>query len=124
MGGPFGLRAYPVSQGGGSQGAIFTSELNHRLTESWQVGGFVDVGVVQQYVSTFTSWQGLTNAGNVYYLADTGLTAKYTYKQVNVASSLAYRVGNNPLYTSSGQQLNADNAYKTVQVWVKVSLYF
>ena len=29
LGGPYGVRAYPVSQGGGSQGAVISAEVNH-----------------------------------------------------------------------------------------------
>ena len=124
MGGPYGVRAYPLAQGGGSQGAIITSELSYRMTSHWQVSGFFDVGMVQQYVNTYPGWQGLTNADNFYVLGDVGVSGRLTYKQIVVDAVLAYRVGNNPLYTSRGQQLNVDNAYKTVQGWLRASLYF
>ena len=124
MGGPYGVRAYPVAQGGGSQGAIFTSELNHRLNENWNIGAFVDIGVVQQYVRPYPNWQGLTSAANIYQLADVGLTAKYTYNNLIISAALAFRVGQNPLYNSKGEQLNADNAYRPVQGWLRVSYMF
>lgn len=124
MGGPFGVRAYPVAQGGGSQGAILTTELNHRLSQNWQAGAFADLGIVQQFVNLYPNWQGLTNANNNYQVGDAGLTLKYAYGTFFVTASAAYRIGNNPLYTSSGQQLNADNAYKSVQGWVRGSWAF
>ncbi len=124
MGGPYAIRAYPVAQGGGSQGAIVSTELQHRLDENWQLGGFVDVGWVQQFVQTYPAWQGLTNASNSYQLAAAGLTLKYTYERWLVNAALALRVGENPLYNSSGQQLNTDNAYRTVQAWVRASYAF
>ena len=124
MGGPYGVRAYPLAQGGGSQGAIITSELAYRIDNNWQVSGFFDVGMVQQYVNTYRGWQGLTNANNFYLLGDVGVSGRLTYKQMTVDAVLAYRVGNNPLYTSTGQQLNTDNSYKTVQGWLRASFYF
>ena len=124
LGGAYGVRAYPTSQGGGSQGAIFSTELMHRINESWQVGAFGDLGVVQQYVNLYNGWQGLTNANNNYQLGDAGMTAKYFYDRAVVSASLAFRVGNNPLYNSSGQQLNVDNSYKTMQAWVRASIPF
>ena len=124
MGGPYAVRAYPVAQGGGSQGAIISTELQHRLDENWQLGGFIDVGWIQQYVQTYPGWQGLTNASNNYQLAAAGLTLKYTYDRWLVNAALALRVGDNPLYDSSGQQLNTDNAYKTVQAWIRASYVF
>ena len=124
MGGAYGVRAYPTSQGGGSQGAILSTELMHRLDENWQVGAFGDLGLVQQYVNLYNGWQGLTNANNQYQLGDAGLSAKYSYEKLLVSASLATRIGNNPLYNSSGQQLNVDNAYKSVQAWVRASIPF
>jgi hemolysin activation/secretion protein len=124
MGGPYGVRAYPLAQGGGSQGAIMTSELAYKVDNNWQVSSFFDVGVVQQYVSTYRGWQGLTNANNFYVLGDVGVSGRFTYRQMTVDAVLAYRVGNNPLYTSTGQQLNTDNSYKTVQGWLRASFYF
>ena len=124
LGGSYAVRAYPGGQGGGSQGGIFTNELQHRLNENWQLGAFLDVGLVQQYVNLYDSWQGLTNAGNVYFLAAMGPIVKFEYEKLQVSATLALRLGNNPLYNSSGEQLNADNAYKMVQAWVKASYAF
>ena len=124
LGGAYGVRAYPTSQGGGSQGAVFSTELMHRINESWQVGAFGDLGIVQQYVNLYNGWQGLTNANKNYHLGDAGFSAKYFYERAVVSASLAFRVGNNPLYNSSGQQLNVDNSYKTMQAWVRASIPF
>jgi hemolysin activation/secretion protein len=124
LGGAYGVRAYPTSQGGGSQGMILSTELMHRLNESWQVGIFGDLGLVRQYVNLYPGWQGLTNANNNYQLADMGITAKYSYENILLSASLAARIGNNPLYNSSGQQLNVDNAYRSVQAWIRASIPF
>jgi len=124
MGGPYAVRAYPIAQGAGSQGVIVSTELQHRINENWGIGGFIDVGWVQQFVNLYPNWQGLTNANNNYQLAATGLSAKYTYDRWLVNASLAVRLGENPLYNYSGQQLNTDNAYKTVQAWIRGSYAF
>ena len=124
LGGAYGVRAYPSSQGGGSQGAIFSTDLMHRLNDSWQVGVFGDLGFVQQYVNLYSGWQGLTNANNSYQLAAAGISVKYFLKPLFVTASIATRIGNNPLYNSSGQQLNVDNSYKTMQGWVRASIPF
>ena len=124
LGGPYGVRAYPVTQGGGSQGAIFSSDLTYKIYDNWQVGGFFDIGLVQQFVNPYPGWQGLTNAGNFYVLGDVGLSSRFIYKQMTIEATLAYRVGNNPLYSATGQQVNVDNTYKTVQGWLRVSVPF
>ena len=124
LGGPYGVRAYPVAQGGGAQGAVASVEINHTLVQDLQVGVFFDAGLIQQYITTYNNWQGQTNANNSYSLYATGLSAKYQYQRVQLSGSLAWRVGNNPLYTQNGQQLNADNMYRTVQGWIKGTIFF
>ena len=124
LGGPYGVRAYPVAQGGGAQGAVASVELMHSLPSQLQVGAFFDAGVIQQYVTTWTGWQGQTNAGNTYPLYAAGPIAKYNYDKLQLTASLAFRVGSNPLYNSSGQQVNVDNYYRTVQGWIKGTYFF
>lgn len=124
LGGPYGIRAYPVAQGGGSQGAIASLEVTHKFDQSFALGAFFDAGVVQQYVSTYAGWQGQTHAANTYPLYATGLTAKYSYEKFLLQAALAFRVGSNPLYNQNGQQLNVDNTYRSPQGWIKGTFYF
>ena len=124
LGGPYGVKAYPVAQGGGSQGAVASLEVMHSLPNQLQLGAFFDAGVIQQYVTTWTGWQGQTNARNTYPLYAAGPIAKYNYDKLQLTASLAFRVGNNPLYNSSGQQVNVDNYYRTVQGWIKGTYSF
>ena len=124
LGGPYGIRAYPVAQGGGSQGAVGTIELQHNFLTNWQVSAFVDGGIITQYVNTYPEWQGLTNANNTYSLGGYGLGGKYIAKEYNVSLNLAHTIGQNPLYTSSGQQLNTNNSNRAYEAWLKGTLYF
>jgi hemolysin activation/secretion protein len=124
LGGPYGVRAYPVAQGGGAQGAVASVEINHTYPNQVQLGAFFDAGLIQQYVTTWNGWQGQTNAGNTYPLYATGLLAKYNYEKLQLSAAVAFRVGNNPLYNYSGQQLNVDNFYRTAQGWIKGTYYF
>jgi hemolysin activation/secretion protein len=124
LGGPYAVRAYPVAQGGGSQGVILTNELLHKVDGQWQIGVFGDVGYIQQFVNTYTNWQGLTNADNGYLLSAAGFTTRYSYQKLSVNGTLAFRISDNPLYNSSGQQLNVDNAYRSVQGWIRLTYVF
>jgi hemolysin activation/secretion protein len=124
LGGPYGIRAYPVAQGGGSKGAVGTIELQHNFLTNWQVSAFVDGGIITQYVNTYPGWQGLTNANNTYSLGGYGLGGKYIAKEYNVSLNLAHTIGQNPLYTSSGQQLNTNNSNRAYEAWLKGTLYF
>ncbi len=124
LGGPYAVRAYPVAQGGGSQGVILSTELQHRYNEHWQAGVFADLGMVDQFINAYSGWQGLSNANNSYQIGGVGPIVRYTYQRWTVNALAAFRLGDNPLYNASGQQLNADNAYRTVQAWVKASYAF
>jgi hemolysin activation/secretion protein len=125
LGGPDSVRAYPVAQGGGSQGFVTTFEATHTYADGLQLGAFYDLGVIQQYKFNWsTSLQGSTQADNIYSLRATGLTAKYAWSNFQLQGALAYRVGQNPLHNSTGAQLNSDNAYRSVQAWVKGTYTF
>lgn len=124
LGGPYAVRAYPVSQGGGSEGVILSTEVQHFISDNWLAGAFVDVGVIEQYKNLYSNWAGQTHAHNVYALAATGLSLKYTYQNFSLSGTAAYRVGENPLYNFSGKKLNVDNDYQDVQFWVRASLDF
>ena len=124
LGGPYAVRAYPTGQGSGSQGVIIKTELQYPYNKEFSFGPFVDVGFIKQYINTYTDWQGQTRAKNDYSLAATGISAKYKYNEFNVDGTLAYRIGDNPLRNSTGEQLNADNDYKKVQAWLRASYSF
>ena len=124
LGGPYAVRAYPTGQGSGSQGVILKTELQYPYDKNLTFGPFLDVGFIKQYINTYTDWQGSTRAKNDYSLAATGITGTYKYNEFNVNGTLAYRIGDNPLRTSPGEQLNADNDYKRVQAWIRASYNF
>ena len=124
LGGPYAVRAYPTGQGSGSQGVILKTELQYPYDKNFTFGPFLDVGFIKQYINTYTDWQGSTRAKNDYSLAATGITGTYKYNELNVNGALAYRIGDNPLRTSTGEQLNVDNDYKRIQAWIRASYNF
>ena len=121
LGGPYGVRAYPVAQSGGSQGGMFTLELRHKLQEKFMVSSFFDAGVVQQYKNTYPNWQGLTNANNTYSLMGAGIGAKWDYEGWNISGSVAWKVGQNPLYSFTGQPVNTDGTTTQPRGWISAS---
>jgi len=124
LGGPYGVRAYPVAQSGGSQGGIFTLELRHKLQEKFTVSSFFDAGVVQQYKNPYPNWQGLTNANNTYSLMGAGIGAKWDYEGWNISGSVAWKVGQNPLYSFTGQPVNTDGTTTQPRGWISASYNF
>lgn len=124
LGGPYAVRAYPVGQGSGSQGLIIKTELQYPYDKNLSFGPFVDTGFIKQYINTYDNWQGSTRAKNDYNLTAVGLTGKYKYNELNIDGTLAYRVGDNPLLNSTGEQKNVDNDYKRIQAWLRMSYNF
>jgi hemolysin activation/secretion protein len=124
LGGPYGVRAYPVAQGGGSQGGLATAELRRQLPQNVTLTAFFDAGVVQQYKNLFNGWQGQTNANNTYSLMGAGLGVKWIYQGWNFAGSVAWKVGSNPLYTYTGQATNTDGTTTNPRGWITASYTF
>lgn len=124
LGGPYGVRAYPVAQAGGAQGAQATVEYQHTLSDDLIGMAFVDSGIVQQYVHTYTNWQGNTHASNTYSLHGAGIGLKWTYRGLNLAATLAWKLGNNPLYSQQGQAVDIDNRTTNPRGWLTASYSF
>jgi hemolysin activation/secretion protein len=127
LGGPYGVRAYPVAQGGGTQGGLATIELRHKLPQNLVVSSFFDAGVVQQYKNNmiaYNTFKGKSNANNTYSLMGAGLGLKWSYDRWDVSGSIAWTVGKNPLYTYSGQAVNNDGLNTQPRGWVNASYSF
>ncbi len=124
LGGPYGVRAYPVAQGAGAQGALGTIELRQKLPQQFLGYVFFDTGIVQQYKNTFLGWQGLTNANNTYSLSGAGVGLKWVYENIVLNAMIAWQVGSNPLYTQNGQSTNSDGSNKNPQAWFSGSFFF
>lgn len=126
MGGPYGVRAYPVAQGGGSQGGIATAELRHQFPQRVLASVFFDAGMVQQFKSSanYEQLKGPTNAGNTYALMGAGFAVKWDWEGWNLGAMVAWKVGNNPLYSQSGLAVNTDGTNTNPRGWVTASYQF
>jgi len=127
MGGPYAVRAYPVAQGGGAQGGIGNIELRHQFPERITGTLFFDIGMVQQYKSntTYELLKRGTNASNTYTLMGTGFGVKWDYEGWNLGAMVAWRVGNNPLYSGSPPTaVNTDGTTTNPRGWVTASYQF
>ena len=124
LGGPYGVRAYPVAQSGGAQGGLFTIELRHELRDKIMLSSFFDAGVVQQYKNTYAGWQGLTNANDTYSLMGAGLGVKWDFGGWNLGAMIAWKIGINSLYSSTGQPVNTDGTTTQPRGWATASYNF
>ena len=124
LGGPYGVRAYPVAQGPGSQGALVLIELRHKFPKNISLNAFFDVGVVEQYKTNYVVLKGQTNASNVYTLMGTGLGVKWTYQNWKIGGVVAWSLGSNPLYSYTGKQVNNDGTTTNPRGWFTASYDF
>ena len=116
LGGPYAVRAYPVAQSPGAQGGLGTIELRHSFAETVQANIFFDGGLVQQYKdpNTYLALKGLTNAANTYTLMGAGFGVKWEYEKWNFGGMVAWKVGSNPLYSSSGTSVNVESELPSI----------
>jgi hemolysin activation/secretion protein len=125
LGGPNGVRAYPVAQGSGSQGFITTLELQQKVPSIDSTAfAFFDMGQVQQYKFNWPGWQGLTEADNTYRLYGAGFGMRYAKGNTQINATLAWPIGNNPLHTYTGAAVNNDGRQLNPQGWIQGLVYF
>ena len=85
---------------------------------------FFDAGVVQQYKNLYPGWQGQTNANNTYSLMGAGFGVKWDYEGWGIGAMVAWKVGQNPLYSYTGQPVNTDGTSTQPRGWVSASYNF
>jgi hemolysin activation/secretion protein len=132
LGGPNGIRAYPGSQGGGSQGAMINIEIQQQLEDKLVGTAFFDAGFVQQYINktTYVANKGATltnsgtNANNSYSLRGAGVGLKRADKDIIWSTSIAWKLGHNPLYTAENVGVNNDGRSKSAYLWAQVQWVF
>lgn len=133
LGGANGVRAYPSSQGSGDEGIMLNVQLQHQLDAGLIGYAFYDYGQVRQYKDSNTYSimvpANTTNAANQYSLSGAGLGARYAIQNMDFNGSVAWPIGNNPLYTynSSAQayvQQNNDGKSKQPYIWLQATYKF
>lgn len=120
LGGPLGVRAYPGSEGGGTQGAMVNLEIRQRLPEGFQVIAFYDHGRVQvEKTRTATT----SSEPNTYSLRGSGLGVIWNGPQKLAIKALwSRRLGSNPNPASTG--MDQDGTQKMDRFWLSASLSF
>lgn len=118
LGGPMGVRAYPNSEGGGSQGAILSAELRYQLNPSARLGAFYDIGYVQ-----ILKGQINQRLQNEVTLQGFGLTASWVGPyQSSIQLSWARRIGSNPSAPKNGR--DQDGSLSLNRFWLVASMGF
>ena len=128
LGGPNGVRAYPVGEAPGDEGHIMTFEARFDIpdTPSWarvQLVGFVDTGYIKLHKDPWPA--SITNAtdSNHYWLSGAG--TGIIIGKANLYSlllSYAHKIGNNPGRSIAGN--DADNCNDNSRVWLQAVAWF
>ncbi len=124
LGGPYGVRAYPVNEASGDEGELVTVELRRELIDEVQVIGFLDYGHIVIDHSAWPGSQGASNTPNRYDLAGAGSGINLFFNKLKLAASLnvAWPIGPNPGRGSDGS--DNDGTHRRPRFWVSVQKFF
>lgn len=114
LGGPSGVRAYPVGEASGPQGVLTNVELRWALSSEWLIAPFYDHGRVQKRTVDELPDYSLKGVGvSATWTGPAGWVAKATY---------ARRVGENPNPADNGK--DQDGSWRQDRVWLSVNRSF
>jgi hemolysin activation/secretion protein len=121
LGGATGVRAYPSSEAGGSEGNTLTLEFRQRIDNTLTLTGFYDYGRVK--VNRDNSIASPANP-NDYNLQGYGVTVAWQATQaIDFKATVAQRMGNNPAAnTTTG--MDGDGTKKITRIWLSSGITF
>jgi hemolysin activation/secretion protein len=128
LGGAGGVRAYPTSEGGGSEGQIFTAELRQQLASDLTLTGFYDHGRVKAYKNNaWADGSGGLNSGstpNDFSLKGYGLSLGWNaLAGTELRATVARRIGTSPLANAS-TGADSDGTLKQTRLWLNATFSF
>ncbi|MGS1110472.1 ShlB/FhaC/HecB family hemolysin secretion/activation protein [Achromobacter anxifer] len=109
LGGPYGVRAYPLGAASGDEGWLAGAELRYQLAPGWQLSAFADRGSVR------LSKHRWTRDGNRNDLSAAGFGITQFGASHQVSLSVAW---------PTGRQLPATEADREPRLWFQASRYF
>jgi hemolysin activation/secretion protein len=120
LGGPSGVRGYPVSEGGGSQGHLGTVELRTRLPKNWELRFFYDSGRVKQTVNDYA---GMPTPNWLNYRSHGASLVWQGPRNITLTATLSQRIGENP-YPELTAGNDQDGTKKISRLWLSASMPF
>ncbi|HWQ25583.1 MAG TPA: ShlB/FhaC/HecB family hemolysin secretion/activation protein [Chlorobaculum sp.] len=128
LGGPYGVRAYPVGEAPGDAGQLMNVDLRIKLPVperygTVQVSGFYDAGRITMHMNPWP-YSILTATGeNSYWLQGAGVELVYLYNNsLSLKGSWAHVIGDNP-----GRNLweqNSEGKSDSDRFWLVATLFF
>ncbi len=115
LGGPYGVRAYPIGEGDGPSGAVLNLELRHRLNDNWAVSGFYDHGWISD--------RSTPDEPDSYQLKGLGATVSWATPSGWAADmTVARRLGHNPNARENGD--DQDGSLHKFRAWFELRRTF
>ncbi len=128
LGGPYGVRAYPIGEASGDAGQLFNVDLRLKLPVperygSVQLSGFYDAGRITIHIDPWTNSIQTATGENTYWLQGAGVELTYLYSnRLSLKGSWAHVIGDNPGRNLSGK--NSDNKIDSDRFWMVATLFF
>lgn len=128
LGGPNGVRAYPINEASGDEGWLLNLELQRDLTTllglGWQANAFVDTGRIRLNKDTWPGWEGGGDAPNRYSLSGVGVGLDWNRPGGWIFSStMALPLGNNPGRTATDRNNDGTNP-DAARFWLSLTKFF
>lgn len=127
LGGPFGVRGWPVGEGRGDQGLISNTELQYDIATKKvgdiQLFAFFDAGRVRINRNRFGIHNFNACGCNSYSLSNAGLGLNWQHERFRLSASWAHGLGSNP-GRSAFDGTNVDGQTDRQQFWVSGSIRF
>lgn len=121
LGGANGVRAYPASEAGGSDGSLLNLELRYSLAQGVTLAAFYDWGQIQVNHNNAIAGAALLNSAS---LQGVGLSLAWTApKGASVRLTWAHRLGSNP-FANASTGLDQDGSLEPNRWWLQCSLPF
>jgi hemolysin activation/secretion protein len=127
LGGPYGVRAYPVGEGPANSGHLLNADLIYTLPlpTTWgtlQLDGFYDAGQITLYADSYPGDINTATGDNSYWLQGAGLGLNYSYESLfALRTAWAHTIGSN-----AGRDLqnnDADGKSDDNRFWLQAILY-
>lgn len=125
LGGPTGVRAYPVGEATGDEGWLASFNLNRRLSDAVGATLFVDTGSIRLNRKLWNNWNsGTPRLENRYELSGIGVGFDWKISPLAVMNfSLANPLGSNPGRDSSNHNADGSNSNGT-RGWLGLNAQF
>ncbi|MEA1675168.1 ShlB/FhaC/HecB family hemolysin secretion/activation protein [Nitrospirillum sp. BR 11163] len=119
LGGPDAIRAYPVNEGQGAEGALGSLELRWQPVDGLRLAAFWDGGWIRQFVSPWRDWNRGTDLPNDYGLQGIGVAVNWRpVGGLMIDATLAHVVGDNAGRIAG---TDSDGLRRHTRAWVRVT---